>query len=191
MPLPPASARSRPRLLVSLAEAREQALTKRKLARSGGNPLAEKRRAEGMHTFADASRRVLDQKRGGWRGRWHAQNWLPASNATRSRALDPSTVGRPSDIDDTVRRDGSVVTPREAATGPASWEEHELDKQAEDGWHVPEFQQLHVGLQVGDCRLQVIVDPTDLGLHAVDVMFEVELGHQVFTASDGGFFGGS
>ena len=97
MPLPPASARSRPRLLVSLAEAREQALTKRKLARSGGNPLAEKRRAEGMHTFADASRRVLDQKRGGWRGRWHAQNWLPASNATRSRALDPSTVGRPSD----------------------------------------------------------------------------------------------
>ena len=61
--------------LVSLAEAREQALANRKLARSGGDPLADKRRAEGMPTFADAARRVLEQKQGGWRGRWHAQNW--------------------------------------------------------------------------------------------------------------------
>ncbi len=61
--------------LVSLAEAREQALANRKLARSGGDPLAEKRRAEGVPTFAEAAERVLEQKRGGWRGRWHAQNW--------------------------------------------------------------------------------------------------------------------
>ena len=46
--------------LVSLADAREQALANRKLARSGGDPLADKRR---------------EQKRGGWRGRGHAQNW--------------------------------------------------------------------------------------------------------------------
>ena len=28
-----------------------------------------------MPTFAEAAQRVLEQKRGGWRGRWHAQNW--------------------------------------------------------------------------------------------------------------------
>ena len=61
--------------LVSLAEAREQALANRKLARSGGDPLSEKRRAEGVPTFAEAAQRVLEQKRDGWRGRWHAQNW--------------------------------------------------------------------------------------------------------------------
>ena len=61
--------------LVPLAKAREQALANRMLARSGGDPLSEKRRAEGVPTFAEASQRVLEQKRGGWRGRWHAQNW--------------------------------------------------------------------------------------------------------------------
>ena len=62
--------------LVSLAEARELALANRKLARSGGDPLADKRRIQGVPTFAEAARRVVEQKRGGWRGRWHAQNWL-------------------------------------------------------------------------------------------------------------------
>ena len=61
--------------LVSLADAREQALANRKLARSGGDPLADKRRVQRVPTFADAARRVLEQKQGGWRGRWHAQNW--------------------------------------------------------------------------------------------------------------------
>ena len=59
--------------LVSLAEARELALANRKLARSGGDPLSEKRRAESVPTFAEAAERVLEHKRGGWRGRWHAQ----------------------------------------------------------------------------------------------------------------------
>ena len=27
-------------------------------------------------SLAEAARRVVEQKRGGWRGRWHAQNWL-------------------------------------------------------------------------------------------------------------------
>ena len=61
--------------LVSLAEASELARANRKLARSGGNSLSEKRRAAGVPTFAGAAERVLEQKRGGWRGRWHAQNW--------------------------------------------------------------------------------------------------------------------
>jgi integrase len=61
--------------LVPLAKAREQALANRMLARSGGDPLSEKRRVQGVPTFAEAAGRVLEQKRGGWRGRWHAQNW--------------------------------------------------------------------------------------------------------------------
>ena len=62
-------------VLVPLAKAREQALANRMLARSGGDPLSEKRRVQGVPTFAEAAQRVLEQKRGGWRGRWHAQNW--------------------------------------------------------------------------------------------------------------------
>ena len=50
--------------LVTLADARELALANRKLARSGGDPLADKRRAEGVPTFAEAARRVVEQKRG-------------------------------------------------------------------------------------------------------------------------------
>ena len=62
--------------LVSLAEARDVALANRKLARSGGDPLADKRRAEGVPTFAEAARNVVKQKQGGWRGKYHAHNWL-------------------------------------------------------------------------------------------------------------------
>ena len=62
--------------LVPLAKAREQALANRVLARSGGDPLSEKRRVQGVPTFADAAQRVLEQKRDGWRGRWHAQTWI-------------------------------------------------------------------------------------------------------------------
>ena len=61
--------------LVPLAKAREQALANRMLARSGGDPLSEKHRVQGVPTFAEAARRVLEQKRGGWRGRWHVHNW--------------------------------------------------------------------------------------------------------------------
>ena len=62
--------------LVPLAEAREKALVNRKLAREGGDPLAERRRTEGIPTFAEAAARVLEQKRAGWRNRKHAHEWL-------------------------------------------------------------------------------------------------------------------
>ena len=62
--------------LVPLAEAREKALANRKLAREGGDPVAEKRRAEGTPTFADAARRVLAQKRAGWQSSQHPKSWL-------------------------------------------------------------------------------------------------------------------
>ena len=61
--------------LVPLAEAREKALANRKLARKGGDPLAEKRRSQGIPTFAEAAMRVLEQKQGGWRNPRHSREW--------------------------------------------------------------------------------------------------------------------
>ena len=61
--------------LVSLAEAREAALANRKLARSGGDPLAARRSARAMPTFEEAAAAVLDQKRDGWRNAKHAKDW--------------------------------------------------------------------------------------------------------------------
>ena len=62
--------------LVSLAEAREKALANRKLAREGGDPLAEKRRSQGIPTFAEAAARVLEQKQAGWRNPNHPRDWM-------------------------------------------------------------------------------------------------------------------
>ena len=61
--------------LVSLAEARELALANRKLARSGGDPLAAKRRTQDVPTFEEAAAKVLEQKRGAWRNPKHAKDW--------------------------------------------------------------------------------------------------------------------
>ena len=77
--------------LVPLAKAREQALANRMLARSGGDPLTEKRRVQRVPTFAEAAQRVLEQKRGGWRGRWHAKNWW----RSMERYVFPRIGGRP------------------------------------------------------------------------------------------------
>ena len=62
--------------LVSLAEARDQALANRKLARAGGDPLADKRRTQGMPTFAEAAATVVEQKRAGWRSPRQAADWF-------------------------------------------------------------------------------------------------------------------
>ena len=62
--------------LVSLREAREQAFANRKVARSGGDPAAEKRRADGMPTFAAAAELVWKDKTAGWRHRQHAHDWM-------------------------------------------------------------------------------------------------------------------
>ncbi len=62
--------------LVSLAEAREKALANRKLAREGGDPLAEKRRAQDVPSFAEATARVLEQKRAGWRSLRQPHDWF-------------------------------------------------------------------------------------------------------------------
>ena len=61
--------------LVSLAEAREKAIANRKLARSGGDPLADKRRLQSMPTFADAAAAVIEQKRPGWSNPVQETDW--------------------------------------------------------------------------------------------------------------------
>ena len=62
--------------LVSLAEARAKAFAYRKIAREGGDPLTEKRRSDGIPTFADAAERVWKGKNPGWRHPGHAQDWM-------------------------------------------------------------------------------------------------------------------
>ena len=61
--------------VVSLAEARDIALGNRKLARAGGDPLAERRHARGMPTFEEAAAKVLALHRPGWRNAKHAAQW--------------------------------------------------------------------------------------------------------------------
>ena len=53
--------------LVSLADARELALANRKVARSGGDPLAERRMADGVPTFAEAVEKVIAIHSGIWK----------------------------------------------------------------------------------------------------------------------------
>ena len=67
--------------LVPLKDARAQALANRRLARAGGDPLAEKRRIKSMPTFAAAAEQVLAQMRPGWRNPKHGKDWM--SSMTR------------------------------------------------------------------------------------------------------------
>ena len=62
--------------LVSLEEARAEAFANRKLARAGGDPLAEKRRARAAPTFAAAAERVWEQMRPGWRNAKYGRDWM-------------------------------------------------------------------------------------------------------------------
>jgi integrase len=62
--------------LVSLVEAREQALANRKLARSGGNPLQAKREAEAVLTFEEAARKVHALHLPTWRNVKHGAQFI-------------------------------------------------------------------------------------------------------------------
>ena len=61
--------------LVSLAEAREAAFENRKLARAGGDPLAERRRRR-TPTFREAARMVHEANRPRWRNNHHIASWM-------------------------------------------------------------------------------------------------------------------
>ena len=65
-----------PASLVSLVEAREQALQHRKAARAGGDPLAAKKRSVAILAFKDAAQKVHDLSAPTWRNEKHGQQWL-------------------------------------------------------------------------------------------------------------------
>ena len=63
--------------VVSLAEAREQALAYRKLARNGGDPLAERRKERRpIPTFEEAARAVHAEHSAAWRNAKHSAQWI-------------------------------------------------------------------------------------------------------------------
>ena len=61
--------------IVSLAEARELAFNNRKLARAGGDPLAERRKAK-MPTFREAAVQTFEANRPRWRNGKRIYNWM-------------------------------------------------------------------------------------------------------------------
>ena len=79
--------------LVSLAEAREKAFMNRKIARSGGDPRAERHKVRDMPTFAEAAARVLEQLRPGWRSPRHAQDWVSSLRVYAFPQLGHRPVG--------------------------------------------------------------------------------------------------
>ncbi|WP_243375086.1 tyrosine-type recombinase/integrase [Microvirga solisilvae] len=63
--------------LVSLSEAREKALSYRKLARDGGDPLAEKRKERrDIPTFRKAAEQVHAERKPSWKNGKHSSQWL-------------------------------------------------------------------------------------------------------------------
>ena len=110
---------------VTLAQAREIAYQNRRIARNGGDPLAERAEKAAMPTFADAMERVIELRSKGWSAT-HARNWrsqmakyaIPALgrmkvNAIRAddvlRAVSPIWHTRPKVARDTRTRIAAVL----------------------------------------------------------------------------------
>ncbi|MCJ2023900.1 tyrosine-type recombinase/integrase [Methylobacterium sp. J-067] len=63
--------------LISLAEAREKALAYRKTARDGGDPMAERKKAQAtLPTFAEAAELVHAEHQSTWKNPKHAAQWI-------------------------------------------------------------------------------------------------------------------
>ena len=62
--------------LVTLADARTVALENRKLARTGGDPLAKRREAEAVMTFEEAARKVHEAHAPTWKNPKHADQFI-------------------------------------------------------------------------------------------------------------------
>lgn len=73
--------------LTTLAEAREAALANRRLARKGGDPLADKRTAA-VPTFEEAARAYIEIQRPAWSNLKHAGNGPRRSKHTPSRVSE-------------------------------------------------------------------------------------------------------
>jgi hypothetical protein len=81
--------------LVSLSEAREKAGSYRKIAREGGDPLADKRKAElSVPTFSAAAEQVFEEHKGSWHNEKHAAQWITTLR-TYVFPIGPSIRSRP------------------------------------------------------------------------------------------------
>lgn len=80
--------------LVSLAEAREAALQHRKIARVGDDPLAEKRRSQGVPTFKKAALLFHEQNEPNWRNDKHRKQWLSTMEAYVFPTMGSKSVGK-------------------------------------------------------------------------------------------------
>jgi integrase len=84
--------------LVALAEAREQAHELRRIARSGGDPVTERRKKrKATPTFAEAAERVHAEHEVSWRNLKHRKQWI----ATLRQYAFPHIGTRPIDQIDT------------------------------------------------------------------------------------------
>ncbi|MBP2312981.1 integrase [Azospirillum soli] len=79
--------------LVTLAEAREMALDMRRQARNGGDPLADRRRAQRRApSFEEAARACHDEHKASWKNDKHAAQWLTTLETHVFPTLGPVTV---------------------------------------------------------------------------------------------------
>lgn len=62
--------------IVSLSSAREAALDNRRIARAGGDPMAEKKRADAIPTFERAAREAHEANKASWRNPKHARLYI-------------------------------------------------------------------------------------------------------------------
>ena len=113
--------------LVSLAEAREAAFLNRKLARAGGDPLAEKRKAklcDAMPTLREAAEMTYKTYRLRWRNDKVAANWMQELEAPRNSA-PRRLAGRPHLPRGRCRRVFDSDLDRQAGNGQASTPMHQ------------------------------------------------------------------
>ena len=91
--------------VVSLQEARAKALANRRLARAGGDPLAEKRRAQDCPPSPRPPNRVWTQLQPGWRHAKHRRDWLTSLTryAFPSLGKQPVSEITSADVLDTLR----------------------------------------------------------------------------------------
>ena len=62
--------------VVTLAKARDKALTNLRVVDDGLNPKVERRRARGIPTFTELARADFEHRKAGWRNEKHAAQWI-------------------------------------------------------------------------------------------------------------------
>ncbi len=101
--------------LVSLVEAREQALQHCKVARAGEDPLAAKRRTKAVPSFEEAARQVHAHNEGGWRNEKHRKQWLSTMETYVFPHIGKRSVGAVSSADVLLVLDPIWATKNETA----------------------------------------------------------------------------